>query len=368
VLRLLKSRFLVPLAVVVVVGAGGTLAFGLGAGAQGGAGSTASTTGSTASTTGSTATTTTTGPKVQTASDPSRPPSSGSAAALARTALARAACAVDAAAIGYPGPPNSGTPRHSDVLVCSIVNGRAQVVYYGNSAITYAIPSQKFLQPPSAAYINAGHQLFLTDCATCHGDQADGSTGIAPNLVGLGPATVDFWVTTGRMPAATPYAVEAERKPPRLTKHEADQIGAWVNSLDPAAPYIPHLNLSGANVAEGASLFALNCAACHTITGAGDALANNTFAPSLRAANARQVAEAIRTGPANMPRFTGNLSDAQVRDLVAYVTEHIQHPTNIGGFGLGGVGPVAEGFVALLFGVGILMIVAFWIGDRSKSR
>ena len=50
---------------------------------------------------------------------------------------------------------------------------------------------------------------------------------------------------------------------------------------------------------------------------------------------------------------------------MAYVTEQIQHPANPGGFGLGGIGPVAEGFVGLLFGVGGLMLVCFWIGDRS---
>jgi ubiquinol-cytochrome c reductase cytochrome c subunit len=73
----------------------------------------------------------------------------------------------------------------------------------------------------------------------------------------------------------------------------------------------------------------------------------------------------MRIGPANMPRFSGNLTDAQVRDVVAYVTEYIQHPTNPGGAGLGGVGPVAEGFVALLIGVGGLALICFWIGDRS---
>jgi ubiquinol-cytochrome c reductase cytochrome c subunit len=77
------------------------------------------------------------------------------------------------------------------------------------------------------------------------------------------------------------------------------------------------------------------------------------------------VAEAMRIGPANMPRFSGNLSDSQVRDVVAYVTEKIQHPSNPGGVGLGGVGPVAEGFIALLLGVGGLALVCFWIGERS---
>ncbi len=43
----------------------------------------------------------------------------------------------------------------------------------------------------------------------------------------------------------------------------------------------------------------------------------------------------------------------------------IQHPTNPGGVGLGGIGPVGEGFVGLLLGVGVLMLVCFWIGDRT---
>ena len=66
-----------------------------------------------------------------------------------------------------------------------------------------------------------------------------------------------------------------------------------------------------------------------------------------------------------MPRFSGNLTDAQVRDVVAYVTQSIQHPANPGGAGLGGVGPVAEGFIALLLGVGGLALICFWIGERS---
>jgi ubiquinol-cytochrome c reductase cytochrome c subunit len=69
-----------------------------------------------------------------------------------------------------------------------------------------------------------------------------------------------------------------------------------------------------------------------------------------------------------MPVFSGNLSDAQVRDIVAYVTQNLQHPHNPGGNDLGGVGPVTEGFIGLLFGVGGLMIIAFWIGDRSKKE
>jgi ubiquinol-cytochrome c reductase cytochrome c subunit len=214
--------------------------------------------------------------------------------------------------------------------------------------------------------------LFAQTCSSCHGNEAngvgpDGQATIGPNLQGVGAATVDFWVSTGRMPATDVKAVEAERKPTRLTPVQALELAAWVNSLDPAVPAVPNPHLRGADQSAGADLFSLNCAACHTIEGSGDALAFGTNAPSLqnREVTAQQVAEAIRTGPANMPRFSGNLSDAQVSDITSYVTGRLQHPDNPGGFALGGVGPVAEGFVALLIGVGGLALICFWIGERS---
>ena len=227
---------------------------------------------------------------------------------------------------------------------------------YGDSAILY--------QYPPTSYAPAGQALFATFCSSCHGSRAQG-TYRAPNLVGVGAGTVDFWVTTGRMPAENPNAIQAPRKPARLNDQQALEVAAFVSSLDPSKPGIPNVNVKDANLADGADLYSLNCAACHTITGAGDELAFGTYAPSLRAATVTQIAEAIRTGPGNMPRFTGNLTNAQVRDVVAYVAETIQHPANPGGFALGGVGPVAEGFVALLFGVGLLALVGYWIGERS---
>jgi ubiquinol-cytochrome c reductase cytochrome c subunit len=261
---------------------------------------------------------------------------------------------------GVSPTPNSGNPFTSTSLTC--VNGH--LVSYGNGAITYANPPQ--------AFIAAGQQLFAQTCSSCHGNDAngvgpEGEATIGPNLQGVGAATVDFWVSTGRMPAADVKAVEAERRPTRLTPQQALELAAYVNSLDPAVPAVPFPHLQGANQSVGADLFSLNCAACHTITGAGDALAFGTNAPSLQNRNVtvQQMAEAIRIGPANMPRFSGNLSDAQVRDIVSYVSGRLQHPTNPGGFSLGGVGPVAEGFVALLIGVGGLALICFWIGERS---
>ncbi len=350
----------IPSAVLLTVGIGGAtlmVAGGAGAvgqGAAGGAGSSiqltaTATTPSTAAT--STATTKTPGSSTTATSSTSTTATATSTTATSSTSAA-SACAQAAATVGFTAPKNSGSPSNSSFVKCA--NGK--VVAYGSSAITYRIPPDSYVKP--------GEALFEEYCSSCHMPNAEGSAA-APNLVGLGPATVMFWVTTGRMPAATPLSVQAPQKAPRLTSRQAEEVAAFVNSLAPAAPYIPTVHLKTANLATGASLFALNCAACHTITGAGDELAYGTYAPSLHYASAQQVAEAIRTGPANMPRFTGNLTDAEVRDIVAYVVKNIQHPTNPGGAGLGGIGPVAEGFIALLFGVGGLMLVCFWIGERG---
>jgi ubiquinol-cytochrome c reductase cytochrome c subunit len=218
---------------------------------------------------------------------------------------------------------------------------------------------------PPRNLIPQGRQLFAEDCQTCHGPDAEGSVR-APDLQGLGAGTVDFWVATGRMPLADPTE-QAAVKPPRLSHEQQLAVSAYVASLAPGGVAIPSPNLGLADLSKGESLFAENCAACHTITGAGDELSNNIYAPTLWAATPTEVAEAIRSGPGDMPRFgPGTFSNQEVDDIVRYVT-YIQHPEDRGGLGLGGVGPVAEGFVAILIGLGSLMVAGYWIGGRAHE-
>ncbi len=223
--------------------------------------------------------------------------------------------------------------------------------------------------PLPASFIAPGEALFAANCASCHGPtasglDASGQATVGPPLQGLGAGTVDFWVGTGRMPLAN-AAVQATRKPPRFDRQQTLELAAFVQSLAPGGTQVPAVNLYNADLSEGNELYTLNCAACHTITGAGDELADGAYAPSLHLATVQQIVEAIRSGPGNMPHFgPGDITDAQARDIASYVHDVIQHPNNAGGTGLGGVGPVGEGFVGLLVGVGVLMLVCFWIGDR----
>ncbi len=347
--KALRSRHLLPGALVLMVTFGGFLALASSASAN----TTGNATSATA-TTSSAGATSTTLPSAGTPTTTSATPTTTSATPGSRsTATATLSCQGEVDKISITPAANSGSPNNSTTVLCE---GKRVAAYGNPNVIRYVAPN------PSV--IKTGEALFEQNCSSCRLADAQGGPN-APSLVGVGPATVEFWVNTGRMPATIPRSTQAPQKPPRLTRPEAAKIASFINSLSPRAPYIPQVTLNHATVARGASLFALNCAACHTITGAGDALAYSTFAPGLHAATPTIIASAIRTGPGNMPPFAANLTDSQVRDIVAYVSEYIQHPSSPGGFGLGGVGPVAEGFVALLFGLGGLMLVCYWIGERA---
>ena len=262
---------------------------------------------------------------------------------------------------------NIGEPTSTN----SVKDSQGNVVQYGSDAITYKSPSA--ITGKTSAELRAiGRALYMQNCSSCHGVKADGvlakgNPEAYPSLIDLGPAVIDFWISSGRMPAADPTAIQAARKASRLSSLQSLAIAEWVNSLSNAYPYVPVVNTNDASRAEGLNLFALNCAACHTITGGGDALAAGTYAPTLQDSDitATQIATAIRSGPGNMPNFSSSLTDAQVADIVKYVKVDIQNPNNIGGAGMGGLGPVAEGFVALALGIGILALAAFWVGDRQ---
>ncbi len=225
------------------------------------------------------------------------------------------------------------------------------------------------VSPTMAARIAEGRTLFTETCSSCHGGLAQGGA-LAPSLQGVGSGEIDLWLVAGWMPLRTPES-QPEAKPVWFnTPAQIQDVVAYVTSIKPGGFGEPtNIDLKNANVAQGFDMFSLNCAPCHTITGAGDALANGVHAPPLRAHNvaAQQVLEAIRTGPQNMPKFSAEqMSDQQALDLAAFVTEDIQHPDNIGGIGLGGVGPVAEGFIGLFVGVGLCLLAAYWVGDRTE--
>lgn len=112
--------------------------------------------------------------------------------------------------------------------------------------------------------IAEGKEIFLKGCSSCHGLNAEGSS-ISPSLIGVGAASVDFQVATGRMPMAD-MSQQAMRKAPVYNDEEVAALAAYIASLAPG-PEIPTdemLNYErDGSIAEGGELFRTNCAMCH---------------------------------------------------------------------------------------------------------
>jgi ubiquinol-cytochrome c reductase cytochrome c subunit len=209
--------------------------------------------------------------------------------------------------------------------------------------------------------VREGRALYLTGCSSCHGLDAQGGNQ-APSLIGVGSAAVDFQVGTGRMPLSAPGA-QAERRTPLYTETQIRQLGAYIDSLAPG-PQVPTVDLADGDLAYGGELFRTNCAQCHQAVGQGGALTNGKHAPALTESTPVQVAEAMRTGPESMPVFSpGQLNDHQVNSIAKYV-EFLQTPNDPGGHHIGHYGPVPEGLVAWLVGIGGLVMATLWIGSR----
>jgi ubiquinol-cytochrome c reductase cytochrome c subunit len=215
----------------------------------------------------------------------------------------------------------------------------------------------------NAADIAGGRQLFQVACTTCHGAEGEGVEDRGPSLVGVGAASADFYLSTGRMPLDRPR-VQAERKRVAYSPVQIRQLVAYVASLGPG-PAIPRIAASAGDLAQGNRLYANNCAPCHSSAGAGGALGHAVYAPPLNRATPVQTAEAIRIGPGAMPVFgPETLDDDQVASVVRYV-EYLRKPEDRGGFGLGHLGPLPEGFVAWVVGLGAMLMAVRWIGTKD---
>jgi ubiquinol-cytochrome c reductase cytochrome c subunit len=210
-----------------------------------------------------------------------------------------------------------------------------------------------------------GEKLFAANCASCHGLQAEG-TEDAPTLIGVGAASVDFQVGTGRMPMAA-SGPQAEEKPVQFTEEQIAALATWVASLGPG-PAIPderYLQGDG-DLAVGAELFRINCAMCHNVAGAGGALTQGKFAPGVIGVSAKHVYEAMITGPQNMPVFNdANISPEDKSAIITYL-QYLETSTSPGGLELGSLGPVSEGRFIWIFALGGIVAITVWLTAKSN--
>jgi ubiquinol-cytochrome c reductase cytochrome c subunit len=226
--------------------------------------------------------------------------------------------------------------------------------------------------------VTQGRQLFLVGCSSCHGEHGEGivtkhGTQYGPPLAGVGAAAVDFQVGTGRMPLARPGA-QAQRKEVVYSPEEIRALAAYVASLapGPAAPTTSQFDTSDVPneaVVRGGEYFRTNCTACHNFAAAGGALPGGKYAPSLRGVTNKHIYEALLTGPQQMPVFSDQvLKPNEKRDIIAYLRS-VEAQPKYGGSPLGSLGPVVEGLVGWVVGVGACVAFAVWIASSSvRSR
>ena len=166
--------------------------------------------------------------------------------------------------------------------------------------------SQNVVTTPSdkATMIAEGKDIFARGCSSCHGLNAEGA-GIAPSLIGVGAASVDFQVATGRMPMAD-MSQQAMRKEPVYNAEQTAALAAYVASLAPGPAAVTNEELSwerSGDTAKGGELFRNNCAMCHNFAAQGGALTQGKYAPTLMGVEPRHIYEAMLTGPQAMPVF-----------------------------------------------------------------
>jgi ubiquinol-cytochrome c reductase cytochrome c subunit len=235
-------------------------------------------------------------------------------------------------------------------------------------AVTGTSGGAQALSPSMQSDINAGYLLFKANCSACHGLEAQGNPGVAPSLIGAGAAAVDFQMSTGRMPAKE-VGAENERKPTLFTQQQIYEIADYIESVGggPTIPDAQQVSTVGADTALGEQLFSANCAQCHNAGLSGGALTYGKDAPPLTQATATQIYEAMLTGPEAMPVFAdGAISPQAKRDIIAYILQTRAEPSP-GGLTLGRMGPVTEGLVVFLGGMGSLVLIAMWITAKRRE-
>jgi cytochrome c oxidase cbb3-type subunit III len=187
-----------------------------------------------------------------------------------------------------------------------------------------AIPKDETLKE---FVIPAGASVFRTNCATCHGSGAAGVQGKGyPNLLdndwlwGGDMEQIHLTIAHGIRNTADPDARYSEM--PKFGVDElldATQISQVVEHV---------LKISGqehdaALAMAGATVFAENCAACHTEAGTGDrtqGAPNLTDAIWLYGGDRETLTETVYNARFGvMPPWADRLSEAEIRAVATYV-------------------------------------------------
>jgi len=224
--------------------------------------------------------------------------------------------------------------------------------------VATAVPSTT-----ATARVAPGAEVYSQNCSGCHGARGEGNAKgpyYGPSLrAAAAPSLVAQMVERGRQ-APTPAKVQMPAFAGVLSDQQIESVAEYVSGVlsDPAA--------RGAQASAGGVMFRLYCSGCHSAAGRGGALVEGVNAPSLRLHPAAVALAAVIIGPGNMPVFTGGTLDTRQQTAVALYIQALQTNPSYGGNDLDAIGPVAEGFAAVI-ALALLILFTVWL-EWGKGR
>ena len=220
--------------------------------------------------------------------------------------------------------------------------------------------------PAARDPVRIGGDLYAVHCIHCHGEKLQGTVD-GPPLTKAGAADVDFQLSTGRMPLEVP-ATEPMRGPVSFPREQIDALVAYVVSHGGQGAPIPNVHPNVTKLTRGRVVYEENCQACHGATGTGAVAGFGWLAPAVLQATPLQTAEAVRVGPGIMPQFDEHTIPQDDLDALTAYVDTLHHPDDRGGYSLASAGPVGEGLVGWIVGIGVTVLVMFAVGETLKSR
>lgn len=196
-----------------------------------------------------------------------------------------------------------------------------------------------------------GGELYQRWCAVCHATDGTG-TGAGPPINAVPIALVDLTMRTGDMPMTDPDRGVRDRE---FSAAEREAALAFM---------VEEFGLTGdvdvpgrGDAGRGQDVYTVHCAQCHGGTGEGGVAGAQATVPSTRGRDPILIAQAVRTGPFQMPPFTTDLlDDDELDDLVAYLKD----PPSNSPLGLADLTRVAAFGWAMLLGA-VILAACWWI-------
>jgi ubiquinol-cytochrome c reductase cytochrome c subunit len=203
-----------------------------------------------------------------------------------------------------------------------------------------------------------GEDIFTRQCASCH--SITGGEARAPDLRQVSVPYADLVLRTQRMPPGDP-----EGRTKGNVRYSDEDREALVTYLTEQFDLEGEVTEPGeGDPARGREIFATHCAACHGSTGAGGVAGGGAITPNLIGLDGLTLAQAIRVGPFQMPRFSPDqISDQGVGDIAAFMDVVAEEPGTLLGFAE--LNPVFASAFVLALSI-VVLLSCMWITGRVQ--